>query len=291
MKKIDTLIEDIEATLLGQNGWDEAVGKAMAENIAWVAKARFSKPQKPRGYLSLSSVGTPCQRKLWHRINRTELAEKTDASGYLKFFYGDMVEELILSLARISGHKVEGTQSRMYVAGIRGHRDAVIDGMTVDVKTTTDYGFKKFKENSLRDDDAFGYISQLSSYVYAGKDDPLVTDKNRGAFLVVNKVTGEMVLDIYDFTDDIKNKEVEVEGIKEMISADEPPAVPYEPVPQSDSSPNLMLPKDCGWCEFKKLCYPNLRKFMYANGKKAVYLTKVVKLPNVPEDLTFNEEE
>lgn len=291
MKKIDTLIQDIEQTLQGKNGWKATVGKYMAENIASMAEARFAKPQKPRGYLSLSSVGTPCQRKLWYKINRTDVGESFDGAGLLKFFYGDMIEELILALADISGHKVEGTQTRMFVAGIRGHRDAVIDGVTIDVKTTTDYGFKKFKEGNLREDDPFGYVSQLSSYVFAAKDDPLVTDKTTGAFLVVNKVTGEMCLDVYDFSEEIKTKEQEVENIKTMVSFTEPPARTYEPVPQSDTSENMKLDKPCTFCEYKKQCFPEARKFLYNGGKRAEYLTKVVKLPKVPEDLTYNEED
>ena len=80
-----------------------------------------------------------------------------------------MIEELVLSLAKASGHKVEGEQSKLNVHGVKGHRDAVIDGMTVDVKSCSSYAYKKFKEGKLKDDDPFGYISQLSSYVYAGK--------------------------------------------------------------------------------------------------------------------------
>jgi hypothetical protein len=43
----------------------------------------------------------------------------------------------------------------------------VIDGVTVDVKSASKYGFEKFLKHNLREDDPFGYISQLSSYVYA----------------------------------------------------------------------------------------------------------------------------
>jgi hypothetical protein len=85
--------------------------------------------------------------------------------------------------------------------------DAVIDGVTIDVKTASPYSFNKFKEGNLRNEDPFGYISQLSSYVYAARDDDVVTDKKRGAFLVINKVSGEMVLDVYDLTEELAKKE------------------------------------------------------------------------------------
>ena len=101
------------------------------------------------------------------------------------------------------------------VHGIRGHRDAVIDGMTVDVKSCSPFAFKKFRDGELRDNDPFGYISQLSSYVYAAKDDPLVTDKNRGAFLAIDKVNGEICLDVYDFSNELSTKQTEMEAAKD----------------------------------------------------------------------------
>lgn len=288
MKSIDTLVEDIERTIQGHNGWDETVGDFMAKSIASMAKSRFAKPQEPRGYLSLSALGSPCERKLWYKINKTKVGEQPDASLLLKFFYGDLIEELILALVSVSGHSVTGAQDRMYVGGIRGHRDAVIDGMTIDVKTTTDYGFKKFKSGGLREDDPFGYVSQLSSYVYAAKDDPLVTDKKRGAFLVVNKLSGEICLDMYDFSGELESKEDEVKHIKSMVASPTPPERPFEPVPASKTSENKKLHKTCGFCDFKQECFPGLRRFVYSN--RFEYLTDVVKEPNVPEDLTFGKE-
>ena len=138
-------------------------------------------------------------------------------SDLLKFFYGDMIEELILSIVKVSGHDLGGQQDRMFINGLAGHRDAVIDGMTVDVKSASPYSFKKFAEGGLKDNDPFGYISQLSSYVYAAKDDPLVTDKTRGAFLVVDKVNGSICLDIHDFSEELENKEKEVDSVKNMV--------------------------------------------------------------------------
>jgi hypothetical protein len=65
MKDITTLVNDIENVILGLNGWDDALGTEMGSSIASIYKSRFGKPQEPRGYLSMSSLGTPCDRKLW----------------------------------------------------------------------------------------------------------------------------------------------------------------------------------------------------------------------------------
>ena len=280
MKTIDTLVEDIESVIYGQGGWNKSVAEAMGKSIADTANKRFSKPQEPRGYLSLSSIGTPCKRKLWYKINKPGFGEPLDAKMLLKFFYGDMIEELILAMVEASGHTLAGSQDRLTVHGIRGHRDAVIDGMTIDVKSCSPFAFKKFKEGDLRGNDPFGYISQLSSYVYAAKDDPLVTDKNRGAFLAIDKVNGEICLDVYDFTEELKTKEQEMLAAKELVSGDIP-TERISPVPASKSSPNTKLDKSCQFCEYKKACWPNLKMYQYSYGIE--YLVHVEKPPKVPE--------
>ena len=280
MKKIDTLVEDIESVIYGQGGWNEAIAEAMGKSIADTANKRFSKPQEPRGYLSLSSIGTPCKRKLWYKVNKPGFGEPLDAKMLLKFFYGDMIEELVLAMVAASGHTVTGMQDRLNVHGIRGHRDAVIDGMTIDVKSCSPYAFKKFKDGELRDNDPFGYISQLSSYVYAGKDDPLVTDKKRGAFLAIDKVNGEICLDVYDFSNELSSKEEEMLAAKELVAGDIP-TERVSPVPASKSSPNTKLDKSCQFCEYKKACWPNLRMFKYSYGIE--YLVHVEKEPKVEE--------
>ena len=280
-KTIETLVEDMEEVLYGLKGWDYLIGQKVGTNIAAMARDRFKAPQEPRGYLSMSSIGTPCRRKLWYKVNQTKLAEPLQANTLLKFFYGDMIEELALGIVQQAGHTVEGQQDRMSAHGIKGSRDCVIDGMTVDVKSASPYSFKKFKEGNLRDQDPFGYISQLSSYVYAAKDDPLVTNKTHGAFLVIDKVNGHICLDMYDLTEELKTKGQEIEEVKEMAVSKVPPPREYEDEPQSKTSPNRKLKMECSYCEFKKTCWPGLKMFAYSHGP--VYLTDIKKPLKVDE--------
>jgi len=282
MKTIDTLVADIEEVVKGKGGWDGTITHFLSESISDLAKTRFSKPQEPRGYLSLSSIGTPCQRKLWYKINTPGDAEPLQASALLKFFFGDIIEALILSLAMAAGHRVTGMQTRMDVHGIKGSRDAVIDGVTVDVKSASSYSFKKFKDGSLRNDDPFGYISQLSSYVYAGKDDTLVEEKTKGAFLVVDKTLGHICLDIHNFEYDMAGKEQEMLNAKALV-AGPLPEERIPPVPQSKTSPNTKLSTTCSYCEFKKSCYPEVRTFIYETGP--LFLVDVKTEPRVAESL------
>lgn len=284
-KTIDTLVDDINQVILGNGGWDATLTKYLADSIAEVTGDRFSKPQEPRGYLSLSALGAPCKRKLWYTVNETDKQEPLSPEALGTFFYGDLLEVVVIALAKAAGHDVQGEQDRLDVHGIKGHRDCVIDGVTVDVKSASKYGFQKFADGNLREDDPFGYISQLSSYVYAGRDDPLVTDKKKGAFLVVQKDRWKLCLDVYDFTDELEQKEEEVESLKRMASSDIPPER-LPDVPQSKTSPNRILPTTCSYCQFRKHCWPELRSFLYSNGVK--YFTEVNKIPNVPE-IIYND--
>jgi hypothetical protein len=282
MKTIDTLVEDIEEVVKGNGGWDHMITHYLSETIADLAKSRFIKPQEPRGYLSLSSIGTPCKRKLWYKVNEPMTAEPLPASALLKFFFGDIIEALVLSLAMAAGHRVTGMQSRLDVNGIKGSRDAVIDGVTIDVKSASTFSFKKFKDGKLREDDPFGYISQLSSYVYGGKDDNLVEHKTKGAFLVIDKTLGNICIDVYDFTHELTTKDQEMQAAKDLV-AGPIPAERIPPVPQSKTSPNTKLAMPCSYCEFKKSCYPEARTFLYEFGP--LFLVNVVTEPRVAEHL------
>lgn len=279
-KSIETLIYDIEQVVKGLGGWDKAASEFLGNTIAQVAFDRFSKPSEPRGYLSLSSIGTPCPTKLWRKVNTPGDGEPLSAEALGTFFYGDMIEALVIALAKASGHDVQGEQDTLSVHGIKGHRDCIIDGMTVDVKSASSYSFQKFADGSLRENDPFGYISQLSSYVYAGKDDPLVKDKTKGAFLVVKKDRFKLCLDQYDFTEELKSKEQEMEAAKALVKGPVPDyRVPT--VPQSKTSQNKVLDTACSYCEFKKKCWPEARVFLYSTGP--VWMTEVVTLPKVTE--------
>lgn len=286
MSQLESLVGDIYKVIEGNGGWNATISRAFGSELGELALQRFETKQEPRSKLSMSSLGVPCKIKLWYKINKVDLAEEPRPNALLKFFFGDMIESLVLNLAVAAGHRVEGQQSRMEINGIKGHRDAVIDGVTVDVKSASPMSFKKFKEGRLREDDPFGYISQLSSYVYAAKDDDLVVDKQRGAFLVVDKVNGHIHLDVHDFSEELKTKEQEVEDIKKVVKGPKP-TERLEPVPQSKDSLNTKLCTQCSYCEYRKDCWPEARTFLYSHGP--VHLVHVEKEPRVTEIVEDNE--
>ena len=281
MKTIGTLVSDIEAVIKGKGGWTEAVNEYFMQTMGGFATRRFSPSSETRAKtLRMSNIGTPCKRKLWYYLNLPEHEQDLPANVHLKFAYGDLIENLLLALAKAAGHRVEGEQDEVVVDGIVGHRDAVIDGVTIDVKSASSASFKKFEKNELRVDDPFGYIQQLTGYVYGAKDDPLVTDKTGGAFLVMDKTLGHLVLDYYDLTPELHLFPSRLIATKLMTGMKTEPHREFDPVPDGKSG-NMKLTAPCTYCDYRWKCWPGLRGFAYSNGP--TWLTRVVNLPKVPE--------
>ena len=168
----------------------------------------------------------------------------------------------------------------MEVEGIKGHRDGVIDGMLVDVKSASTYSFKKFKENKLKEDDPFGYIGQLSGYLASSQDDPLVTNKKEAAFLVMDKQNGHVHLDVYNLEKEMEELKTTILQRKAHALASTPPPRGFNDIPHNKSG-NRKLAPACSYCEHKHTCWPGVRTFVYSSGP--VFLTKVVDTPKVHE--------
>jgi hypothetical protein len=221
----------------------------------------------------MSNIGTKCRRRLWYRVNTPEAAEQLKASDRIKFLFGDLIEELAIFLAEISGHEVRGKQDELAINGVIGHRDAVIDNVVVDVKSASSRSFEKFENHLTRDTDSFGYIDQLGVYHSSSQDG---VDPDVAAFLVIDKQLGKVTLDAHPRSE--VNYEKEIEDIKSIVSAPNPPVRYYSDVPDGKSG-NRKLCVECSYCEFKEKCWSNLRTFYYASGPR--YLTEVYREPKV----------
>lgn len=285
MKTIDTLVEDIYKVLEDGVLLEEAQNhfERLQENLGSALKRRLiAEEEEAHRGLRMSNIGVPCSRKLWYTVNEggNELREKLTGDTKFKFIYGELTEELILLLASLAGHDVQGRQDEMEINEIHGHRDCVIDGVLIDVKSASSYSFKKFKEGKLLDDDPFGYYTQLMSYLYASQDDDLVTEKDKAGFLVFDKQLGHICLDMHekpDWFDDLPNAYARR---KELVNSPDLPDRDFQPIPDGKSG-NEKLDTYCSYCDFKHLCHEGLRTFLYSRGP--VFLTTVKKEPDVPE--------
>lgn len=274
LKNITTLVKDIHLVL--DNGKiDPSLIDEFTTSLGKLLKSRFN-GEKETPSLRMSNFGKP-NRQLWYSINQPDKAEPLRPEVKLKFLYGDIVEHMMLLLIKASGHTVKGEQDELDINGLKGHRDAIVDGVLVDVKSASSYAFDKFAYGKLKDDDAFGYIDQLSLYLTASQDD--VDVKKQAAFVAVNKENGKIAVDTHTLESKDYNKELTAK--RGMLAEPTPPDRCYDDV-EDGKSGNRKLGVNCSYCPFKHTCWPGLRTFI-SKGEAPKYLTKVVREPNMAE--------
>ena len=255
--------EEIDNTLVGMR---EAL-------MSWAAPPERSKNFSVR----MSNVGKPA-RQLWYEKRDPRGRGGIDGPTQIKFLYGHLLEEIVLMLVRMAGHKVTDEQKEVVVDGIVGHMDCKINGEVVDVKTASRFAFNKFRDGRLAQDDPFGYLGQLAGYEEAEGTD-------KGGFLVLNKESGELCMYVPDDLDK-PNIKASISKLLPALEMDAPPELCYNPIPDGKKG-NMKLAKGCSWCKYKYDCYKDsndgqgLRTFKYSKG--LTYLTGVVVEPNVEE--------
>lgn len=273
---IHTLIPDIYNLVGGNDGISDLLTSNMGADIANAIKRSLAR-QEYRG-LRLSGLGPSCPKALWHRVNTPDLAEPLPAYAKIKYCYGHIIEHLIIGLAKAAGHEVTGEQDEISVDGIIGHRDCVIDGCIVDIKSAATRSFLKFKDKTLAQDDPFGYLDQLDGYTVGSVDDPLVRVKDKAYIIAVDKTLGHMVL--YEHRIREASIRRRIADCKELACLSTPPACTCGTIAEGKSG-NYRLDLRASYSLFKNLCFPNLRTFLYSTGP--VYLSKVVREPDVTE--------
>ena len=266
MKSIHTLIPDIHY-LVTQKDWQNKL----------VVQPKFGgQPLRSpgAGRLRLSQMGPKCPRALWYSIHHPELAEPLPPSAEIKYTFGHIMEAMVIEFAKLAEHTVEGEQDECIVDGIPGHRDCVIDGCLVDIKSQSTRAIEKLRSKTLAQDDPFGYLDQLDGYSLGSLSDPLVKVKDKAYLLGIDKTLGHMVL--YEHECRHQRIQERIADAKRCVALHSPP--PCECGTRvEEHSGNIALDVRASYSPYKYQCFPSLRTFLYANGPR--YLVKVNKLP------------
>lgn len=278
MKQIETLVDDINRLLVNPHIISELSLKTFNEDLSKVLNRQFA-DKSPRHTLSMSMLGTKCLRQLQYKTDPTVKGEELPPEVRMKFMYGDLIEAFILLLAREAGHTVEGEQDELSINGVLGHRDAIIDGMVVDVKSASTRAFSKFKNHLAPEHDSFGYIDQLGSYLFSSLSDSRVLDQQRAGFLVVDKQFGYITLDIHSY-DELPRYGNLVNDIQATLRSGVRANRGYFDEPDGKSG-NRKLGVSCSYCAYKIQCWPGLRTYIYSDGPR--FLTRVEREPKVSE--------
>ena len=281
--KLDTLVPDIYSHLeklsdgtplpLTEEEIDKTLVGIREALVSWATP----RERDTNFTVRMSNVGKP-SRQLWYEKRDPKGRGGIDGATQIKFLYGHLLEEVVLMLVRMAGHKVTDEQKEVTVEGIVGHMDCKINGEVVDVKTASRFAFNKFKEGRLAQDDPFGYLGQLAGYEAAEGTD-------NGGFLVLNKESGELCMYVPDDLDK-PNIKASISKLLPALELGTPPELCYTPIPDGKKG-NMKLAKGCNWCKYKYECYKDsndgegLRTFKYSNG--LTHLTEVVVEPKVEE--------
>lgn len=272
MKNIHTLVSDIY-DVIGTNGFPPDIAEGFSREVG-LKLVETTGPRDKIPTLSLSQMGPKCPKQLWHTIRTPELALPLKPWTKLKFQYGHILESLLIALSKASGHEVTGEQDELYVDGIVGHRDCVIDGNIVDVKSVNSRSFEKFKDGSIAHNDLFGYLDQLDGYVVGSHNDPLVRNKTSGFLLVVDQELGHLKL--YEHIAREESIRQRIRDYRHVVSLDRPPACTCETVPDGKSG-NIRLGTVAKYNAFRHQCFPQLRTFLYSDGPR--FLSTVIRRP------------
>lgn len=277
MKHISTLIPDIYEMVSQKGGW---FSPDLAKEFGGEVATRLVEASDTQGppKLRLSQMGPRCPCALWHSIHKPEEAEEMHPWVLIKFQYGHILEALVIAMAKAAGHEVTGEQDVVYVNGVAGHRDCIIDGNIVDVKSANSRSFAKFKDGSILQSDSFGYLDQLDGYLVGSNSDPLLRNKDTAFLLAIDKELGHLAL--VEHRGRPQQILARVDEYKRIVDLPHPPACTCQSVPDGAAG-NMRLDMKASYNNFKFSCNPNIRIFLYSTGPR--YLTKVVRVPDVPE--------
>ena len=282
MKNLNTVVEDIykEVSKISK-GKNVVISEDDLDNFAEGMKEAMRHWLTPREvknpYLRMSNIGKP-ERQLWYDMKSDPKQSEVSPDTQIKFLYGHLLEEVVLFLVKLAKHKITDKQKEVTVKGIKGHMDCKIDGEVIDIKSASNFAFRKFKYGTLPEKDSFGYLAQLSGYEEAEQT-------TGGGFLAINKESGELCL-FRPQSLEKPNVIEKIKTLKQQLKKKTPPDRCYSPVPDGKSG-NMKLPSECTWCAHKFECHKDsndgkgLRVFKYSNG--LTYLTEIKRLPKVEE--------
>lgn len=298
MADIKALSTDIYGILdsTKEHAPNENIAAEYAMRIGGEMARATLKRDKPRqkGKLWASDLGKKCMRVHWFNFNEGDKVAPLMGHTKFKFLYGNILEEAVLYMAEEAGHDVSHQQHRVEwdvgdINGtdwtVSGRIDGIIDGVLMDVKTTSSYGYTKYsKEGINTSNDSFGYLYQLGFYKAHGDYNVPVSeegfvwiDKQNG-HIKYTKCTTPDTQEIEDRTRNIVNA-IDKDSIDDVARA-------YSPEPYGKSG-NECLPMSCSYCSYNKECWKDsnsgrgLRTFAY--GHKPIHFTNVTREPKVQE--------
>lgn len=216
----------------------------------------------PRNYLGMSSIGEPCARKLWYKLNGRQ--EHFDCGTLWRFEDGHRTEDLVVArLKQLPFITIEGEQTELGTGRFKGHVDGFITGLVQAPKTKHVFEVKcvnekKFKElqDLIRDEKTAlkrwdeTYYGQAMLYCY-------YSGLTRH-YLVCATAGGRDMCAVRTDANEAHALQL-IDKAQKIIDSKQPP----ERV--SGARKDFFL---CRWCKFNEECYAEGTKAVPSSGDK-----------------------
>ena len=239
-----------------------------------------SKPRGKSNLPSLSQIGKPfCQL----HANKLDWKQTPKTSSFkIKMTYGDMTEVIAVAILQAAGVNIFALNQRTMLptdeGDLYGEFDLIIqddDGnLTMwDIKSASRYAFEnKFKSyEAMKEDDSFGYVSQLFGYTRAER--MKYHGIEAGGWIAINKETGDMKVCAVNPDDEELYYNKIVDTIKRYKAADENNFQRnFDDVEETwykKPTGNRKLASACTFCDYRYSCWPDLEYRKKAKSKSA----------------------
>lgn len=287
MTNSDIILLKIEDYLAKLQRGEVTLPAVLVDEMTIRMNNRFKRENSKRKFkLVMSNIGKPlCQLQMESKGAKSERYNPHILP--IRFAVGDMIEHWLMMIIKASGVPVNDTDIRceLDLLGERvgGIADIDIDNGLYDVKSTSDFQYRKYQQgfSKVYEDDPFGYVVQGAMY------DEAVGRPFKG-WIVINKNNGNMCIcntpvnwkEKYK-PEALKVAEIAMKTIKENAdfkrSFSDMDEMWYK-----KSTGNRILGFNCGWCDYKNVCWPGLQHhkspFSKAKEGKYNYYTELVNL-------------
>lgn len=273
--KIHQYLSNVQA---GDAVLSDEVIEQIVQDVRQALVKQFSK-RDSTFRLRMSNIGRDyC--KLWFDKNEPKAAIPRSTNFVINMMIGDIVEAVFKGLLVQSGVSFSNGEDVSMDLGegvvINGTPDLILDGKVDDIKSASPWSYtNKFKDfATLAGSDSFGYVAQLGGYAKAAGVKP-------GGWWVINKATGEFKY--------VSAGDIDSEGVAENTRALAARLAEnkfercYEPIEETyrkKPTGNLILGKECGWCDYRYKCWPGLQEIpslvSQAEEKPMVSYVKIV---------------
>lgn len=273
--KVHQYLSNVQA---GDAALSDEVIEQIVQDVRQALVKQFGK-RDDKFRLRMSNIGRDyC--KLWFDKNEPKSAIPRSTNFVINMMIGDIVEAVFKGLLVQSGVAFSNGEDVSMDLGkgvvINGTPDLILDGKVDDIKSASPWSYtNKFKDfATLAESDSFGYVAQLGGYAKAAGVKP-------GGWWVINKATGEFK---YVSAGDIDSEEV-AENTRALAArlAENKFERCYEPIEETyrkKPTGNLILGKECGWCDYRYKCWPGLQEIpslvSQAEEKPMVSYVKIV---------------